>query len=165
MRPGILDVAVTTVDRVPEAATAARRRANAPHWKITRRSGHTPGSHTLTPGIGVVYSADQACFAHHPTFRARRMGVSIRTGGAARVLRSDPGPHPAVRRATATRAAWLTRRPNEVLVIRVGARICAERKRVGMVVPQVTEARLARWSRRTGGFTAESAIPAGIERL
>jgi hypothetical protein len=49
------------------------------------------------------------------------------------------------------------------LAIRAGAGVASARKQAGALVLTATGARLARWSGRTGGFAAESAIPAWIE--
>ena len=71
---------------------------------------------TTRPVLEVIHQAGYATTvaknAGYATFRMAE--------GAARVVRSDSGPHPAVRCATAVGAAWLTRRLNGSLAIRRG---------------------------------------------
>jgi hypothetical protein len=84
---------------------------------------------------------------------------------AACVVCRDPRSHPALRCTAAVGAAWLTPRPNERLVLRVGERLGSARKRAGITLPEVARAGSERWSGQTGRNQGGDVIPAGIERL
>ena len=58
----------------------------------------------------------------------------------------------------------MTATPDDPYEGRRGGTVGAARKQAGIVVPEASGVGLARWSSRTGRFTAESAIPAVFER-